>query len=333
MIQPTKLLVVVDGFLSMRPRKRLTAARSLVRFSLLGSALLAILGFGSWRYFATSPANSDSVVNISIPEATSVLKVGQILFDQKLIRSPRFFQLYVRLHKLSIQAGDYQLVPGNIKSLAESLTQGKKQEIKVTIPEGFRREQIAELLSTKLGINQSDFNNDTKNLEGTLFPDTYYFAKDANIKDIISTLTNNYSKKTSSLNLTPNDIILASIVERETLTSAEKPVVAGILKKRLEQGWALEVDATIQYIMGKPGDWWPTPLLGDRQRRSPYNTYINSALPPGPISNPGLDSLSAVANPKETSYYFYLHDQNGLIHYAATNQEHEDNIAKYINSK
>jgi UPF0755 protein len=92
----------------------------------------------------------------------------------------------------------------------------------------------------------------------------------------------------------------------------------------------LEVDATIQYMLGKKGQWWPVPLLGDRKIPSPYNTYQNTGLPPAPIGNPGLDSLSAVISPQESPYYFYLHDKSGVIRYAKTNAEHNQNISKYI---
>ena len=313
----------------MTTRKSRTAVLSLAKFSLVALMLLAIFGLTTWQYLLTSPADSRSVT-LTIPPGSSVLKIGQILYDNHLIRSPRVFQVYIRLNNISLQAGDYNLSPARLPLLAQSLTSGREDEVRITIPEGYRREQIAELFASKLGIDPKEFIKDTEEMEGYLFPDTYSFAKDSTIEDIIQRLQGNFELKARNLNLTREDIILASIVEREALSPAEKPVVAGILKNRLKDGWALEVDASIQYIMGKPGDWWPTPLLGDRKRKSPYNTYINRGLPPGPIGNPGLVSLSAVKNPETTKYYFYLHDKNGGIHYASTNAEQEANIAKYI---
>jgi UPF0755 protein len=313
----------------MTHRKKHIGVLSLVRFSLVVLALLAIFGIATWQYLLTPPKGS-SDKTFTIPPGSSVLKIGQILYDNNLIRSPRVFQLYVRLNNISLQAGDYSLSPAKLPEIAQSLTKGKENEIRVTIPEGYRREQIAEVIESKLGIKQTDFLAASKGLEGTLFPDTYAFSKDATAQEVVKVMTDTFAKKTGSLNLTKNDIILASIVEREALTVAEKPVVAGILKNRLADGWALEVDATIQYIMGKSGDWWPVPLLGDRKRVSPYNTYLNRALPPAPIGNPGLVALEAVASPATNPYYFYLHDKSGVIHYATTNAEHEANIAKYI---
>ncbi len=313
----------------MTHRKKHIGARSLVRFSLVVLALLAIFGIATWQYLLTPPKGS-SDKTFTIPPGSSVLKIGQILYDNNLIRSPRVFQLYVRLNNISLQAGDYSLTPAKLPEIAQSLTKGKENEIRLTIPEGYRREQIAELLVQKLGLNAAEFLSATTELEGYLFPDTYSFSEGSTVSDVVARLEQNFETKARDLNLSREDVILASIVEREALTVAEKPVVAGILKNRLADGWALEVDATIQYIMGKPGDWWPTPLLGDRARKSAYNTYLNRGLPPGPIGNPGLVSLKAVKNPEKTEYYFYLHDKTGAIHYATTNAEHEANIAKYI---
>ncbi len=320
----------MDGFSSMTHKKGRTAALSLARFSLLIVIALSLLGITTWRFYTTTPKNAPNQVSINIPPGSSVLKIGEILHANNLIRSPRFFQFYVRTNKLSLQAGDYTLGRAPLVEIARSLTKGRENEIRITIPEGYRREQIAELLEQKLAIDPLEFMSATKELEGYLFPDTYSFSEGSTVSDVVERFESNFEAKARDLNLTKEDVVLASIVEREALTVAEKPVVAGILQNRLRDGWALEVDATIQYIMGKPGDWWPTPLLGDRSRKSPYNTYLNRGLPPGPIGNPGLVSLKAVKNPVNTDNYFYLHDKSGGIHYAKTNAEHEQNIARYI---
>jgi UPF0755 protein len=145
---------------------------------------------------------------------------------------------------------------------------------------------------------------------------------------LVTILHNNYLKKVGELD--KQTLILASLVERETKGDAEKPVVAGILKKRLAQNWALELDATVQYALGKTGNWWPDTTLADRKVKSPYNTYLHPGLPPAPIGNPGLASINAVKNAEESPYYYYLHDKSGVIHYASTLEEHNQNIAKYI---
>jgi UPF0755 protein len=129
-------------------------------------------------------------------------------------------------------------------------------------------------------------------------------------------------------------ITLASIIEREGQTNEDRPVIAGILMNRLEAGWPLQADATLQYALGyqsKDKTWWKKTLYDeDKKINSPYNTYANPGLPPGPISNPGLASIQAAIYPKKTDYWYYLHDPAGGVHYAITLEEHNANIAKFL---
>ena len=129
-------------------------------------------------------------------------------------------------------------------------------------------------------------------------------------------------------------VILASIVEREGLTDEDRPVIAGILLNRLEIGWPLQADATLQYALGYQAQektWWKKVLTDDDKKvKSPYNTYANPGLPPGPISNPGIASIRAVIYPKKTEYMYYLHDPTGAVHYAKTLEEHNANVARYL---
>jgi len=127
-------------------------------------------------------------------------------------------------------------------------------------------------------------------------------------------------------------VILASLLERETITDEERPIVAGILLNRLNADWPLQVDASVQYALGDSKEWWPRPLTRDQieNTTSRYNTYKYSGLPVGPISNPGISSLKAVANPEDTDYWYYIHDDDGKIHYAKTLEQHNANIAKYL---
>jgi UPF0755 protein len=129
-------------------------------------------------------------------------------------------------------------------------------------------------------------------------------------------------------------MVLASIVEREGRTDEDRPVIAGILLKRLNSDWPLQADATLQYALGYQAfekSWWKKALtVEDKKIRSPYNTYLNAGLPPAPISNPGLSSIRAVVYPTVSPYWYYLHDPQGRVHYATTLEEHEQNIASYL---
>lgn len=300
--------------------------------------LLLILAFVIYSFFtyrnlvAAVDKKSGDKKSFVIEKDESTLTIANRLQEKGLIRSPFGFRLTVKQKGLGgkLQAGVYELSPSmTAGQIALALTVGKN-DLKVTIPEGFRLEEIAAKFEDSLGIPAKEFMTAAKGKEGYLFPDTYNFASGNTPSQVIAKMKANFDKKTGSLKPTGEDIILASLIERETKGNSEKPVVAGILKKRLDAGWPLQLDATIQYIAGRSGDWWPNTTLLDRKRTSTFNTYLNPGLPPTPICNPGLASIEAAMNPTDSSYWYYLHEPSGVIHYAATSAQHEANIDKYI---
>ena len=130
---------------------------------------------------------------------------------------------------------------------------------------------------------------------------------------------------------------MASLVEREAKHDDDRPVIAGIMLKRLKADWPLQIDATLQYALANlrciaksSCDWWIVPTAADKKINSAYNTYLNNGLPPAPICNPGLSSIKAVVNPQTNNYWFYISDSKGQMHYAKTIEEHNENIAKYL---
>jgi UPF0755 protein len=129
-------------------------------------------------------------------------------------------------------------------------------------------------------------------------------------------------------------MVLASLVEREGRTAKDRPVIAGILLRRLKADWPLQVDATLQYALGYQASdktWWKKELTDDDKKiNSPYNTYMNTGLPPQPICNPGMESIQAAIYPTSSEYWYYIHDPTGAVHYARTIAEHEANVAKYL---
>ena len=283
-----------------------------------GLATIALLS-GIYFYTLTLPySHNTQSVNFEVTKGESVTTIASHLKDAKLIRSSLYFRYIAKSHKLILQAGKYQLFPSDSPlKLATQLTKGLAVDKKITIPEGFRREQISELTGLNL-ISP----------EGRLFPDTYFIKEDITAQELVDLMQANFAKKVGKVD--EQTLILASLVERETKGDEEKPVVAGILKKRLENGWPLELDATVQYFLGKPGSWWPDTTLLDRKLKSPYNTYLHPGLPPAPIGNPGFSSIRAVQNSVDSPYWFYLHDKSGVIHYAVTLADHNQNIVKYI---
>lgn len=333
------------------------------RFPLLFPLLLILftaLLFVWWKT-ASAPANpnEDKPRDFLITRGQTAEEIGTKLAQQGLIKSPVAFKLYTQItgKQKGIQAGEYRLSPNlTLQELVLALTRGP-QELWVTYPEGFRREEIAAKTIQVLGLEGAEadafwfaFLKETAGKEGFLFPDTYLFARDVTAATAASKLRSTFDARVTgemledaqATGLSMDEIlVLASIVERETLTQEERPIVAGVLLKRLQAGWPLQADATLQYILATQScplsvvqldcKWWNIPTAEHRQSlKSAYNTYLNPGLPPGPIANPGLTSIKAVIYSEESPYWFYLHDPQGNIHYAETIEEHNENINRYL---
>jgi UPF0755 protein len=298
--------------------------------------ILMFFGFvvfaGFWFYQNIKPVSAtESFKDFLIVKGSGAIQIGNKLEKEGLIKSALAFKVYVQVTSASskILAGEYRLSPN--MSLLEVVGQLKRgpAEIWVTIPEGLRREEVASKFTSALGKDENfkkEFLAISDGEEGYLFPDTYLFPKTASASAIVNKMTSTFESVTKDLNLTSDQVILASLIERETKTNEERPVVAGILMNRLDIGMALQVDATLQYVKGT----WGVVTTADKSLNSPYNTYKFASLPPGPIANPGLSSLKAAANPADTEYFYYLHDSKGNIYYAETLDEHDENIRKYL---
>ena len=289
--------------------------------------------------------NNKNPVIFVINKGDGISAIAKNLSNQGLIRNKIIFYLVVRAmgFEKQIQAGDFRLNPSmNIFEISSNLTHGTL-DIWMTIIEGKRREEIAQIISQDFDIPESEFLK-LASQEGRLFPDTYLVPKDASAVTIVNILTNNFQKRyeevlTSDGNknkLSEDEImILASLVEKEAKTDIDRQKVASIILKRYQEDWPLQIDATVQYALGYQDSektWWKKSLTKeDTEIDSPYNTYKNTGLPPGPICNPGLASIEGVLNadPK-TPYWYYLSDINGGMHYAVTLEEHNANIAKYL---
>ncbi|KKT81758.1 MAG: YceG family protein [Microgenomates group bacterium GW2011_GWC1_44_9] len=311
--------------------------------------LLAMLGL-AWYFQAIQPVTRERLptVDFEIKPGTGIDQIANDLSVSRLIRSRVAFKITViRLGIASkIQAGYFKLTPSmDATDLAEALTRAYARQVRVTIPEGLRSEEINLLLEKAFSqtkdnqYNPSEFTSLSRGKEGHLFPDTYDFIPEASASDIIRRMTDQFEKVTVDIskNNLKEIIILASLLEREAASSQEMPKVAGVMIKRIEADWPLQIDATVQYALGSVRckqldcDWWKDNLSKEDIRfNSPYNTYLNTGLPPAPISNPGRDALKAAASPEKSSAWFYLHDSNGNIHYADTIEQHNKNICLYL---
>ncbi|HJY98533.1 MAG TPA: endolytic transglycosylase MltG [Patescibacteria group bacterium] len=314
--------------------------------------LLLVLGLAAsivWFYSNVQPVSQKSEFKtFLITKGSSAVKIGANLEKAGLIRSALAFKIYTQFSGTSgrIVAGEFRLSPSlNLFQTVNELISGPV-EIWVTIPEGLRREEIAERFAKGLDRDQSfisSFLEASGGEEGKLFPDTYLFPKEASASAIVKKMTRTFEAKTGEMDVAPGlsfeeRIILASIIERETKTKDERPIVAGILINRLEAGMALQVDATVQYAVANSRCkskasgclWWEPLIREDLAINSPFNSYKFAGLPPSPISNPGLSSLQAAFMPSQTEYWYYIHDPEGQIHYARTLEEQNANVAKYL---
>lgn len=309
-------------------------------FILFVSALVAASG-GLWLYKNSRPVSeSKEFEYFIIAKGASASQIGNRLEDAGLIKNALAFKLYVQFTGQSgkLQTGEFKLNPSySLFQTVDALFKGPV-ELWVTVPEGLRREEIAKKVAAILDKDDSfeaEFLLKSKGKEGLLFPDTYLFPRDVTATAVVERMINTYATKTGGLENKSGlsfekAIILASILERETKTDGERPVVAGILIKRLNSGWPLQTDATVQYAVGTSKEWWPILTLDNLSIESSYNTYKYRGLPPTPIASPGLSSIKGVLNPTESEYWYYIHDTKGQIHYARTLEEHNANIAEYL---
>jgi UPF0755 protein len=274
-----------------------------------------------------------------VTPGTNVREIGSNLKKEGLIKDPVIFFLYVKKERLDtkIQAGDFRLSANmSIPEILEQLQSGTI-DIWVTIPEGLRAEEVAEILSTKMPNYDESWEALLVQNEGYLFPDTYLIPRDADGERAVEIMRNTFFEKVSSLGLTETSpnlnrvVTMASLIERESRIDSEKPLIASVIQNRINDGMSLDIDATLQYIVGeKNGKWWSVPTGEEKSINSLYNTYRNVGLPPGPICNPGIGAIAAALNPAESEYYFYIHDTNGQVHFAKTNAEHDANVSKYL---
>jgi len=351
-LDPTKYHVLT-------PQKKRVIMTGLLFFFLV---IVPTLFFFYYKAAVNRPSQTDKEITLEIGSGDSVFEVASTLGDKGAINSPFLFVFYVFLNRseLSIQAGTYTIKAGtSLVELVQQLSHGTN-DITVTFIEGWRIEEFAKIAKKTLPkIDYSSFVNKASGLEGYLFPDTYFINKDTSEEELVKLLRDTFDTKTASV-LTEENVrksgfskeqlvILASIVEREVGNEADRPVVGGILIKRLRNGMKLDADATVQYIVALKrlckGDgyciptleqyldlnWWPNNLtLDELKTDSPYNTREKVGLPPTPISSVSISSLKAVVEPQVTPYYFYLTDNSGVTHYAKTLVEHNANISKYL---
>jgi UPF0755 protein len=277
---------------------------------------------------------------VYIEKGSSVHKIAQTLFEQNIIEDPLFFKIGARLArpKGPLKAGEY-LMPNTISTaeMIRLLQMGKTHQRRVTIPEGLMAVEIVAM------INQTDgLSGEITDIppEGSLLPETYHFdrgmdrralitrmqrAMEVTIKELWETRADNLPIKTPG-----EAIILASIVEKETGITAERQRVAGVFVNRLNVGMALQTDPTVIYAITQGKEKLDRPLYRkDLNIQSPYNTYVVTGLPPGPIANPGRASIAATLQPEEHDYFYFVADGTGGHAFGKTMDDHARNVNQW----
>ncbi len=284
----------------------------------------------------TPPDTFPVAIDITIEEGLSVREIANFLAEKKVVRSSLY--IYAVLthggNDTSVQAGVYRFeTPKTTREIAEAITTGSDMSphVTVTFPEGFKATDIYDFLPDSF----TEVTYDITQYEGYLFPDTYFISKDMTTEEIVTLLQDTFTQKLDPYQeqirlsgFTLHEVItLASIIEREAKDTASKKLVSGILQKRLTLDMPLQVDAVFDYLLDKTS---AELTEEDLNTNSPYNTYKYRGLPPGPIANPGLDSVEAVLMPTESPYLYYLTADDGTFYYARTFEEHKQNKARYL---
>ncbi|MFQ5493328.1 MAG: endolytic transglycosylase MltG [Candidatus Dojkabacteria bacterium] len=343
---------------------------------LIAIGAVGVFAANSWYQNAigTPLGDSEEIVVFEVKAGDSTDDVADNLVSAGLIADRLPFVIYMRLNSSladGIQAGLFDLAPNmNIKVIATELQQSRRaEELKVTIPEGLRYDEIADIMRDEFkGVPNTTFKRNEfidiaknpdnytftdevqsflnehkpagESLEGFLLPETYFMYFDTSAKEVvermietmITPLTDEDLAAISTSGYNFYEILnVASMIEREAFTDSEKPQIADVIYKRLEQGVdgvkLLQIDATLLYGARD----WEADAFALKQVDGPYNTYLRAGLPPTPIANPGITAIRAALFPEANEYFYYIHDLTGRVYFAKNLAEHEANIRNHLN--
>ena len=319
---------------------------------LAATAVGGYLWYSVEKPFGTIPAEG---VFVTIPHGASRRTAGRLLEQGGVLRSALAFELYARRHpKRTLVAGDYFFDHAlNGKDVFWKLAEGDVFQQPFTVKEGETIFDIAHDIETAKYMTSEDFLKaaqdpsaikdlfpDAKSLEGFLFPATYNVPRHATGADLTGMMVHKFREAMTRLapdglkNADPaaqlgSIVTMASLVERETPKPVERPLVAGVFTNRLEKNMPLQCDPTVIYALQMEGNYKGTLTLKDLRMDSPYNTYENKGLPPGPIGNPGEVALEAALHPAQTTYLYFVANTQGGHFFSSTLAEHNKNVARY----
>lgn len=310
----------------------------------LATVLMAVfLAIGA---AACGDEEPEGPVDVRIPEGANVGSIAERLDRAGLVDHPGLFSLYVRIRGAGrdLKAGHYRL-PGDADwgDIVGALSRGEVVTRPVTVPEGFTAREVAPRVAELAGVPEDsvlslatdsalarELGVPGPTLEGYLFPETYRFSEGVTPRRMLETMVERYTafwgpeerRRADSLGLTEREVVtLASIVEEEARKAEERPVIAGVYLNRLELGMLLQADPTVQYALDEPRERLLYRHI-DSVASSPYNTYTQPGLPPGPIASPGEASLRAVLHPADVPYLFFVARPDGSHVFTTTERQH-----------
>ena len=332
---------------------------------LLWLVMIAVVGFGGWLAWAVlTPVEPAGQVFVLLHAGYSTRRIAAELKSAGVIRNEQAFVLWRYLHHgRSLKAGEYLFEnPANIVDIQRRIGHGDVYFHTVVVPEGFTIFDIARAIQAaglgpeedflKVAQTDTDLISDiapgAHSLEGYLFPDTYQFTRMMTMEEMAGEMVKQFRQVARQVGLIPkagaapdppaapgssNDVqrtvIIASIVEKETAVPEERPEVASVYYNRLAKRMALDADPSIIYAELLAGTYQGALHHADMQFSSPYNTYRNAGLPPGPIGNPGRSALEAAMHPAQSDYFYFVADAQGHHRFAKTMEEHDKNVAAY----
>jgi UPF0755 protein len=328
--------------------------RLLIALSLtLAAAVLMMVGLARWiaAPYKGFPGREATVV---VPRGASVPHISRLLQQAGVIRTPRIFEWYVRALRSSssLKAGEYRFEgPVSLRDVAHKLLRGEVYLHRVTLPEGLcRTEIVAALVQHQAGAFQeldratrdvrpiSKLDPAATDLEGYLFPDTYFFSKATSPEELVRTMVGRFlkiwtperQKRAAELNMTVREVVtLASLIEKETGRASERPLVSAVFHNRLRRSIPLGSDPTVIYGVKLVKSYDGVIHQSDLRLDSPYNTYLNYGLPPGPIASPGLASIDAALYPAEVEYLYFVSRNDGSHVFSVEYQDHMRAVRKY----
>jgi len=320
------------------------ALRKLILFLLVCG--IAAAGWAGWSVSRMVTPPGQKI--LLLKPGYSTRKIAAELKSAGVIRSQDAFVLWHYLHRgKSLKAGEYMFDrPASIAEIHQRLVRGDVYVHTVVIPEGFTIFDVAQAMQDAgLGSREeflkiaredtsliSDIAPEAKSLEGYLFPDTYDFTRTQSARDMLGTMVRHFRQVASGIGLNTDvhkTVTMASIVEKETAAPEERPRVASVYYNRLARRMALGADPSVIYAELLSGSYQGELHHADLQTNSPYNTYRNAGLPPGPIANPGKSALEAALHPEQTEYLYFVSDGNGHHRFARSLEEHNKNINAY----